>query len=123
LGRRDTRGWFLDSYPQPPHDPVVTLTEDEIFGNLGADISLEESAGILMRLGFECSLEGNQLTAKTPPIRLDIGEGLIGKASLMEEIARIYGYERIPSKRLAAELPSPMFDNRLETEEKSAISW
>ena len=108
----------LDAYPLPPQDPVVTLTEEEIISRLGAEISLEEAANILTRLGFTCTLQNGQLTAKTPPIRLDIGEGLIGKASLMEEIARIYGYERIPSKRLAIELPAPVFDPKLETEER-----
>jgi phenylalanyl-tRNA synthetase beta chain len=108
----------LDAYPLPPQDPVVTLTEEEIISRLGAEISLEEAANILTRLGFTCTLQNGQLTAKTPPIRLDIGEGLIGKASLMEEIARIYGYERIPSKRLAVELPAPVFDPKLETEER-----
>ncbi len=109
---------ILDAYPLPPQDPVVTLTEEEIISRLGAEISLEEAAGILERLGFECTLQKDKLSAKTPPIRLDIGEGLIGKASLMEEIARIYGYERIPSKRLAVELPAPVFDTKLETEER-----
>ena len=109
---------ILDAYPLPPQDPVVTLTEEEIISRLGAEISLEEAAGILERLGFECRLQEDKLSAKTPPIRLDIGEGLIGKASLMEEIARIYGYERIPSKRLAVELPAPVFDTKLETEER-----
>ncbi|HOR77929.1 MAG TPA: phenylalanine--tRNA ligase subunit beta, partial [Anaerolineaceae bacterium] len=108
----------LDAYPLPPQDPVVTLTEEEIISRLGAEISLEEAANILTRLGFTCTLQNGLLTAKTPPIRLDIGEGLIGKASLMEEIARIYGYERIPSKRLAVELPAPVFDTKLETEER-----
>jgi len=108
----------LDAYLLPPQDPVVTLTEEEIISRLGAEISLEEAANILTRLGFTCTLQNGQLTAKTPPIRLDIGEGLIGKASLMEEIARIYGYERIPSKRLAVELPAPVFDPKLETEER-----
>ena len=109
---------ILDAYPLPPQDPVVTLTEEEIISRLGAEISLEEAAGILERLGFECTLQKDKLSAKTPPIRLDIGEGLIGKASLMEEIARIYGYERISSKRLAVELPAPVFDTKLETEER-----
>ena len=41
----------------------------------------------------------------TPPYRLDIGEGLIGVADLVEEIARIYGYDRIPETLLADALP------------------
>ena len=51
--------------------------------------------------------------AQTPDHRLDIGEGVIGVADLMEEIARIYGYDRIPETRhggraaAAAQQPGP----------------
>jgi phenylalanyl-tRNA synthetase beta chain len=48
---------------------------------------------------------------------LDIGEGVIGVADLMEEIARVYGYERIPSTRLADELPPQRSNPALEHEE------
>ena len=39
--------------------------------------------------------------ATCPDHRLDIGEGVTGKADLIEEIARIYGYDNIPETRLA----------------------
>ncbi len=45
------------------------------------------------------------MRAKTPPTRLDIGEGIIGQADVLEEIARIYGYDRIPETRMADPLP------------------
>jgi phenylalanyl-tRNA synthetase beta chain len=42
----------------------------------------------------------------------------VGKADLVEEIARIYGYERIPETRLASELPSQRSNPILEGEER-----
>jgi len=43
---------------------------------------------------------------------------VIGVADLMEEIARVYGYERIPSTRLADELPPQRSNKALEYEEE-----
>ncbi len=57
------------------------------------------------------------ITVKTPPHRLDIGTGVVGKADLMEEIARIYGYDRIPETRLADPLPPQRGNRALELEE------
>ncbi|MFZ3070907.1 MAG: phenylalanine--tRNA ligase subunit beta, partial [Anaerolineaceae bacterium] len=107
----------LDEYPQPQADPVVSLSEAEIIAALGAPIPLMEAADILSRLGFECQVEKETLTAKTPPNRLDIGEGLIGKANLVEEISRVYGYDRIPATRLADELPPQVGNTDLAAEE------
>lgn len=107
----------IDLYPQPPLDPKVTLSEAEVIKALGAPIPLEEAADSLRRLGFDCQVEGETLQAKTPPTRLDIEEGLIGKANLIEEISRIYGYDRIPATRLADELPPQLGNAALEAEE------
>lgn len=109
---------LLDVYPQVQLDPVVTLTEAEIVSALGAPIPLEEAADILTRLGFSCQVEGGELSAQTPPTRLDIGEGIIGKANLIEEISRIYGYDRLPATRLSAELPAQVGNPRLDMEER-----
>ncbi len=107
----------LDLYPNPPADPLISLTEEEIYTSLGTPVPLTEAADILTRLGFACQVEGSTLSAKTPPLRLDIGDGLIGKANLIEEISRIYGYDRIPATRLADELPPPVEDKCLNMEE------
>jgi len=96
---------FLDEYPNPPHDPVVTLTEDDIARILGIRLGLDEIADLLTRLEFTCTREGDALRVQTPPHRLDIGEGVIGKADLAEEVARLYGYDRLPTTRIADELP------------------
>src|SRR6185295_8772631 len=52
-----------------------------------------------------------------PDHRLDIGTAVVGKADLIEEIARIYGYERIPETLIADDMPPQRGNRALELEE------
>ena len=73
---------------------------------LGIPVTQDEIVRILESLEFECQVTaGGAILAQTPDHRLDISSGLVGKADLIEEIARIYGYERIPETRLSGLLP------------------
>ena len=96
---------LIDHYPLPPIDPTVEITPADAQRWLGIQLSTDQMADILRRLEFSVEVDGQSLRATTPDHRLDIGEGIIGVADLMEEIARIYGYDRIPVTRLADELP------------------
>jgi len=98
---------LVDEYPLPQVDPVVTVTVQDVRRALGIDLSAQHIAELLTRLEFTCTVEGDAVRAATPPHRMDIGEGLIGVADLVEEIARMYGYNNIPSTRLSAPLPPP----------------
>ena len=109
---------LVDSYPLPPKDPVVTVTPGDVRRWLGIQMEPRQMADILERLEFKVEVQGDQVTAHTPDHRLDIGEGVVGVADLMEEIARIYGYENIPETRLADELPPQRGNPRLTREEK-----
>lgn len=109
---------LVDAYPLPPADPKVSVSEREVRRLLGVDLKAEEIADLLRRLEFSCRVEGQTVHAKTPPHRLDIGEGETGVADLVEEIARIYGYERIPATRMEDSLPLPRTDLALEFESK-----
>lgn len=96
---------LIDNYPLPPDDPLVTITSHDVSRWLGIELSPQEIAELLEQLEFKVHVDGNSIHAQTPDHRLDIDKGITGVADLMEEIARIYGYERIPETRLADELP------------------
>ena len=108
---------IIDAYPLPPEDPAVTLSPVEISRWLGIDLSLQEIAELLEKLEFKVEVHEESITAATPPHRLDIGRGMIGKADLMEEVARVYGYDRIPAANLADGLPRQVGNRELELEE------
>ncbi len=109
---------LVDNYPQPPVDPVVIIDVQDVKRKLGISISARQIAEILTRLEFTCKVNGESVLAQTPPHRLDIGEGVIGKADLIEEIARIYSYNNIPETNLADELPPQRNNLELANEEK-----
>ncbi|MCE5208115.1 MAG: phenylalanine--tRNA ligase subunit beta [Chloroflexi bacterium] len=109
---------FVDAYPRVYQDPIVAVTTADVLRHLGIKLTGQEIADILSRLEFECRVDGDTVYAKSPAFRIDIGEGLIGLADVMEEIARIYGYENIPGKQLDDALPYQKNDPALEKEDR-----
>ena len=110
---------LVDNYPLPPVDPVIEISPDDVQRWLGIELTPNEIADILRRLEFKVKVDRQIVRATTPDHRLDIGEGVTGVADLMEEIARIYGYENIPETRMADELPPQIGNPRLEKEERT----
>jgi phenylalanyl-tRNA synthetase beta chain len=109
---------LVDVYPLPPTQPKVRIAPSDVKRWLGIDLPAEEIAGLLRRLEFEVTVDGETVTAVAPNHRLDIGEGITGKADVIEEIARIYGYDRIPESRMADELPPQIGNPLLQKEER-----
>ncbi len=108
---------LVDKYPLPAKPSVVKIGPADVARWLGVKLSATEIAAILRRLEFDVKTSGKKLTVSSPDYRLDIGEGVIGQADLMEEIARVYGYERIPATRLADQLPPQCSNRKLDIEE------
>jgi phenylalanyl-tRNA synthetase beta chain len=96
---------LVDEYPLKPKDPTITVTPGDVRRLLGIDLTARQIAGLLTRLEFKCTVEAGKVRAKTPPHRMDIGEGVIGLADVLEEVARSYGYDRIPVTSMADALP------------------
>jgi phenylalanyl-tRNA synthetase beta chain len=109
---------IVDNYPLPPKTPVVEITAKDIKRALGVEIPLEKAQELLERLEFACQITNHQLQVTPPPFRMDIGEGIIGKADVMEEIARLYGYDNIPETLMADPLPPQRGNPGLEAENR-----
>jgi phenylalanyl-tRNA synthetase beta chain len=96
---------LVDEYPLKPKDPTITVTPTDVKRLLGIDLTAKQIADLLTRLEFECTVEKSVVKAKTPPHRMDIGEGVVGLADVLEEVARSYGYDNIPVTTMADALP------------------
>ena len=91
---------IVDYFPAPPEPVVVDLSVAGVERLLGIELSSGEIQGILEALEFKVEGAGDgTLQATVPDYRMDISTGVVGQADLTEEVARIYGYDRIPFKR------------------------
>ncbi|MBZ5509936.1 MAG: phenylalanine--tRNA ligase subunit beta [Acidobacteriia bacterium] len=93
-------GEETDPYPRQLDRPTLTLRRSEVRRHLGQDIPDTEIARILRRLGFgitparaAAAEEVAEFTVQAPTWRLDVEREI----DLIEEIARIYGYDRFPN--------------------------
>jgi len=96
---------LVDEYPMPPLDPSVEVTPQDVKRLLGIELTTQQIAELLGRVQFGCKIDSAKVIVQTPPYRMDIGEGIVGLADVLEEIARLYGYENIPETRMVDELP------------------
>jgi len=91
-GGRILKG-VADNYPTPIKRTVIHLQLDKINKVLGTALTDKEIKGILTRLDFLILQEdGEKITVEVPPYRPDITI----PEDLIEEVARLYGYENIP---------------------------
>lgn len=86
---------LIDVYPKPFEPQSMSLRLERLQKFLGTDISLEQTLNILQSLGFHPYLkDAFTIDVSIPSFRLDITEEI----DLIEEVARLYGYENIPTK-------------------------
>ncbi|MEW7007184.1 phenylalanine--tRNA ligase subunit beta [Lentilitoribacter sp. EG35] len=81
---------------QPHQAKIVEFPYSEVKRLTGLDVSKEESADILTRLGFEIDGTGDVVPVKVPSWRPDVD----GKADLVEEVMRIHGVNEIEPQPL-----------------------
>lgn len=76
-----------------PQEKLVTLRQSRLTKVLGLVIEANKVSDILNRLGFSVKFESDTWTAIVPAYRFDISI----EEDLIEEIARVYGYNQIPN--------------------------
>ncbi len=92
-----------DVYPKPFEKRKIYVSFEKISGLLGVEISEEEAERILFRLGFDVEKKEDGFLVGTPPHRiLDVTRDV----DVVEEVARIWGYHRVPAVMPSQPLPS-----------------
>ncbi len=108
------RPMYGDNYPGKPEPKQIELDPGYANRLLGVDLPAAEMVRILEALEFTVDRSGACLCATVPSHRQDVNI----PADLVEEIGRIYGYDRLPATLLQDELPQTQRNVRLEGEEK-----
>ncbi|MDO5490857.1 MAG: phenylalanine--tRNA ligase subunit beta [Bacillota bacterium] len=82
----------VDVYPSPQQAKTLDVRVDRINAVLGIELTREEMTAMLEGLEIQVAGEGNIMTVTPPTVRQD----LLIEEDYVEEIARMYGYDRLP---------------------------
>ncbi|MCY4069685.1 MAG: phenylalanine--tRNA ligase subunit beta [Chloroflexi bacterium] len=119
LGGGTVAAGVVDAYPLRPETVTVAVPIERINALLGMDIEIDQAVDALRRLEFETRVSDDVIHATAPDHRLDISpDPVVGRADLLEEIARMLGYDRIPETIMADEMPPQRENTSVFIEER-----
>ena len=118
----------VDVYKVPEEAPTVTARVSRINKVLGTSLSREDMVKIFESLEMKVEGEGDDMVVTPPSVRQD----LLEEVDYVEEVARIYGYDNLPTtlpalttkvenskswemRKLAREILSGMGANEIQT--------
>lgn len=76
-----------------PARPAITLRRSRVTRVLGISLESAQIAALLQGLQFEFTANGDDFSVTPPSFRFDLSI----EADLIEEVARLYGYDNIPA--------------------------
>ncbi|MBQ2058553.1 MAG: phenylalanine--tRNA ligase subunit beta, partial [Firmicutes bacterium] len=82
----------VDVYPEPAKPVVTRVRVSRINKVIGIELSGEQMCEYLKGLDIETELDGDIITCTAPTVRQDLNI----EEDYIEEVARMYGYDRIP---------------------------
>ena len=112
LGGGELVPGMVDAHPLKPEHRVLPLRLARIGKIIGVEVPKDEVVRILTALGFAVTDDGERLHCTVPTYRPDVEREI----DLIEEVARIYGYDNIPEPThtpLPSFLPRPTPAERL----------
>ncbi|RKU30703.1 phenylalanine--tRNA ligase subunit beta [Candidatus Poribacteria bacterium] len=99
---------IVDVYPGKSEPLQIKLRAERVNFILGTELDTPEIDRILINLGFDViQHEDNIFQVTLPSYRPDITREI----DLIEEIARVYGYDNIPTSLPKGDIPVPIPDN------------
>jgi len=109
-----------DDVASLPRAEKIKLAHEKVESLLGIKISLEEVRSLLVRLQCDVEVDGNVLNVTPPSHRFDLSIDV----DLIEEVARVVGYENIPAdvKALAINTTASIEDNVLASMKDALVS-
>lgn len=112
----------FDYYPKKVNPIKLVLKYAYVEGLGGISIDRKEIKDILSRLNFEITKDSkDEIEVSVPTYRTDV----VSPEDLVEEVIRIYGYDKIPVKTLSLEIPvniTPSFIKQEDALRLKAIS-
>ena len=113
-GGRACKG-IRDAYPQPVERPALRFTLARLKKVLGIELTADRVQGILESLGFTVAVESDDtLQVGIPYWRSDI----VQEDDLVEEVARIVGYDELPVTMLSTPIPHRVAQPEREARER-----
>ncbi len=92
---------IIDVFPVVKTPPTLTIGPEQFRRVLGTDIAIDTIEQVLNSLGFETARDGDLLEVQCPYWRADITI----EEDLVEEVARILGYDDVPATLMSTEIP------------------
>lgn len=93
MGAGEVVKGIVDNYPVPVQKAVITLRPERVTQILGVEVPREEIISILQNLRFPYVEKDRDFEVTVPTARNDITLEI----DLIEEVARLFGYNRIPT--------------------------
>jgi len=88
----------LDVWGNVPTPPTISVRDADVERLLGVAIDRDDVARLLRGLGFTVKEKKQHLKVTAPSARLDVRDGDLGRADVIEEVARLYSYRRLPRR-------------------------
>lgn len=106
---------IIDVYPGKTANAPILLTRKRVKQVLGMELNTDEMTKVLNSLGFVCAEAGEgDLSVTIPYWRTDVRIA----DDLVEELARLIGYESIPTTMLSGQIPASQPDSTRSLRER-----